>query len=285
MKIAVISDIHSNHVALRACIEDMKKIGVDGVIGLGDYVSDCPRPKETLHLLEQIQQEYPTWMIRGNREEYFIDYADGKIEDWSYSSYTGSLLYTYEHLNGNYIDWFRSLENTMVVQIPGTKPLTLAHGSPTSCRELLDAEHENTKFCLEELPTEYILAGHTHRQCVYEYAGKILINPGSIGVAIGVQRAANYVILEWKEKRWEPILKQVPYDFEELSRCFEESNLMDKGKVWPLAILHSINTGINYGPLCAKRAYDLAVEAGEEIKGRIVKEKYWMQAAREYGVL
>lgn len=285
MKIVALSDIHSNSIALTACLEEIKSMDIEGIVFLGDYVSDCPNPGATLTILSEVQRKYQTWFIRGNREEYFLDYQAGKFDDWSYTSYKGSLLYTYEHLKKKDLEWFKSLPNTRVIKLPGTKPITIAHGSPSCTRELLDAKMENTKESLRKCETEYLLCGHTHRQFIYRHEGKTLFNPGSVGVAIGVKKQAHYMVLTWENEEWIGEKRNVPYSFEELKKGFAKSNLMEKGKVWPKAILKSIETGINYGPLCAKRAYDLAVQHGEKIRDRIVPEKYWIMAAKEYHVI
>jgi predicted phosphodiesterase len=48
MKIAIIADIHSNYAALEACLESVRHEKADGIVFLGDYVSDCPYPQKTL---------------------------------------------------------------------------------------------------------------------------------------------------------------------------------------------------------------------------------------------
>ena len=40
MRVAVLSDIHSNYYAFKACYEDAVKCGAESFIFLGDYVSD-----------------------------------------------------------------------------------------------------------------------------------------------------------------------------------------------------------------------------------------------------
>lgn len=55
MKAAVLSDIHSNYHAFRACFQDAQMHGVDGFIFLGDYVSDLAEPEKTLDLLYEIR--------------------------------------------------------------------------------------------------------------------------------------------------------------------------------------------------------------------------------------
>lgn len=285
MKLAIFSDIHSNDVAFKVCIDYIKKQDIDGIIFLGDNVSDCPNPQATLHQIKQLDREYKTWHIKGNREEYLIKHADGAEDGWNYSSYKGSLLYTYEHLSKEDIDTFRMYPNTRVISIPRMAPITIAHGSPTSSRELLHKDKENTKYHLDTIETDYLLCGHTHAQFTYEYNGKILINPGSIGVAIGGYAVAHLAILEWKDIRWDYKLIQLPYNMEELKKKFEKSSLMEKAYIWPKCILKSIELGINMGPLCAKRAYDMAVEDGMSPSSNIVEETYWRRAAKELNII
>ena len=48
MKIAVMGDIHSNHIAFETCIKHALERNVDEFIFLGDYISDCSYPQLSL---------------------------------------------------------------------------------------------------------------------------------------------------------------------------------------------------------------------------------------------
>lgn len=284
MRLAVISDIHSNNIALQSCIDYIDSKDVNGIIFLGDNISDCPNPQDTLTLIKQLDERYQTWHINGNREEYFIKHKDGEesFNNWTYSSEKGSLLYTYENLTHDDIEYFRNCSNQGVVEIEGTAPITIVHGSPGLTRELLYEDQTNTDNYLETLDTDYLLCGHSHKQFTYSKYGKLLINPGSVGVAIGVKEQAHMAILEWNtnELKWDYDLVSIPYDFQELCNIFYKSELMEKAKLWPRLIMKSIETGTNYAPICAKAAYDLAIEAGEKITWYGIPEEYWQQASR-----
>lgn len=43
MNIAVLSDIHGNHIALEACMEYLEKQDIDAYCFLGDYVGGAAR--------------------------------------------------------------------------------------------------------------------------------------------------------------------------------------------------------------------------------------------------
>jgi len=75
--IAVISDIHSNYHALKACCEDAVHCGADSFIFLGDYISDLSLPQSTMDLVYDILDSYPAVCLRGNRERYMLECANG----------------------------------------------------------------------------------------------------------------------------------------------------------------------------------------------------------------
>ena len=68
-EIAVLADIHNNHVAFEACICLALEKGVQKFIFLGDYISDCPYPQRTMQLLYELEETYDCVFICGNREE------------------------------------------------------------------------------------------------------------------------------------------------------------------------------------------------------------------------
>ena len=68
MRLAVFSDVHSNHLALEACFAEAEKRGANLWIFLGDYISDCAYPHKTMELLYRAQQEHDCCFVKGNRE-------------------------------------------------------------------------------------------------------------------------------------------------------------------------------------------------------------------------
>ena len=77
MRVAVLSDIHANYHAFKACYDDAVRDGVDSFIFLGDYISDLAEPQKTMDLVYEIQANYPTICLRGNRERYMLDCEKG----------------------------------------------------------------------------------------------------------------------------------------------------------------------------------------------------------------
>ncbi|MCI8365011.1 MAG: hypothetical protein HFG34_08690 [Eubacterium sp.] len=72
MKIGIISDIHSNIIALKACTAYMESIFCNEYLFLGDYVSDTPYTRETLDYLYDFKSKHNCLFLRGNREDYML---------------------------------------------------------------------------------------------------------------------------------------------------------------------------------------------------------------------
>ena len=116
MKIAVLADIHSNHIALERCIEEAKKLGAEEFLFLGDYIGEMAYPEKTMECLEKLRKEYPCTFIRGNKENYWIDHKNGKHGDWNWidgTSGSGMLNYSFAHLSEEQITEFEQMPIAM----------------------------------------------------------------------------------------------------------------------------------------------------------------------------
>ena len=89
MRVAVLSDIHSNYYAFKACYEDAIKCGAEMFIFLGDYISDLSEPRKTMDLVYEIRSNYHTVGLRGNGEGYMLDC--GSSCNFTRGSKSGSL--------------------------------------------------------------------------------------------------------------------------------------------------------------------------------------------------
>ena len=274
MRIAAFGDIHSNHIALEACLAKLEQIGVDGIAFLGDYVSDCACPQKTLELMREASKRYRCWFIRGNREEYMIDHADGKSV-WKNNSQSGSVLYTYENLTQEDIEWFRSLPITMKVEIEGAPPFEICHGGHLRSRLMLLPGREEFDEELAQMETDLMLCAHTHETFICEKDGKTIANGGCVGLPSSGQTDASFVLLELTAGKWVPQLIRVAYDVEAVIREFHESGFMERGHVWARAVTKSLRTGQYYTLQCIELVNQYAKETAISFE----EETLWQRAA------
>ncbi len=279
MRLAAFGDIHSNHIALQACIAQAERVGIDGVLFLGDYVSDCACPQKTMSLIRQIAASYPAWFIRGNREEYMLKHAENPDDGWRRNSQTGSLLYTYENLTKMDLAWFESLPISLRVDIEGTAPFEICHGAMDRTRVMLLPGNAEADAAFDSTRTNLMVCAHTHHQFIARRAGKTIVNGGTLGVPNG-KIGAEYAILEWKDGRWTPELMRAEYDTQAVAREFRESGFMDAARVWARIVIHAICTGQDTTKQCVTLVDRYSGETGLPFG----EEALWQRAAEALGV-
>src|SRR5262245_16313658 len=69
MRVALISDLHANVVALEAVLADARRLGVDRIVCLGDVATLGPRPGEMLARLRDLGCP----CIMGNHDEFLLE--------------------------------------------------------------------------------------------------------------------------------------------------------------------------------------------------------------------
>lgn len=280
MRIAAFGDIHSNHFALEACLEDAQRQGIDGVAFLGDYVSDFPCPEKTLALIRETAAKLPTWMIRGNREEYLLRHAQNPGENWRRGSRSGSLLYTYEHLAGEDLRAFEQMPIAMTVRVDGMESFEVCHGAPWQSRWMLLPDTPEGDEVLHSMQTRLLLCAHTHQTFVYERDGKSIVNGGAVGFPEKGDTRAGYVLLESMNGRWRVRNRRVQYDVEAELREFDESGFVDWGNVWARAVAACLRTGRDYLKECLRSVDQDARRTGLTADC----EMLWEKAAESLGI-
>lgn len=250
MRFAVISDIHGNYKALEAFLEYIGRHPVDGIIGLGDYVTDGPYPQRIMKLLYEMQDRYQCILARGNREEYLLSNADNHLE-WKISSTTGMLLYTLENLTVKDLKFFETLPSERKLGVEGLPTLYLCHGVPGRIRGNMAEEAGLRDKVLKELKFSYLLGGHSHFQEIFVRDGKTYINPGSLGLAFdGIGGNAQFAVLTGQGVDWRAERLSIPYDVEGFLKDFEDCGADKIGLTLNRAICKSLKTGINYFYKC-----------------------------------
>jgi putative phosphoesterase len=210
LKIAVLSDIHGNIAALEPVLREAKEAGVKRLFVLGDMIDYYYQPDAVLAALEP----WDKVVIQGNHERFLIPM--GKVRDKSailatYKLQFGSgLIRVLDLLNQEQIDMLLNLPMSVTVEADGAKCL-LAHGSPQDPDEYVypDAPSSVKQRCLE-VDADFVFLGHTHRPFSYEFAGKMLVNVGSVGQARDHGGAASWALLDTKARTVE--LQKTPYD-------------------------------------------------------------------------
>ena len=273
MKVAVLSDIHSNYYAFKACYEDAIKSGAEMFIFLGDYVSDLSEPQRTMDLVYEIGSKYPTICLRGNREGYMLDCESG-ISNFTRGSKFGSLLFTYEQLRKKDLEFIRGLKISDTIEIAGVR-IEIAHAVMDNDRFYFDSNDGHTADIFPQMKCDYLLTGHSHKQYIQRNAGKTIINPGSVGIPQGGTPHPKYALLDIVNSSISCQLREVPYDMTAAIHSQFASGLVDCAKYWAIGILYDIITGDEWV---------LKLLSTVEKTGDFANEEAWKSAAIELGM-
>ncbi|MCE7734810.1 MAG: metallophosphoesterase family protein [Candidatus Heimdallarchaeota archaeon] len=210
-KICVISDIHSNYVALEAVVKDMETREFDAVINLGDLVGYYTEPNDVVEQVRKIANV----SVLGNH-----DFAIIEPEALLYSTLQEAAKEALDHnknlLESDHFSWLKTLPLKIILKTPYAT-LTLVHGDPVTIFGYIYGLNEelfenSIKQSLKHVTTDYLLVGHSHLQGEYydNSTNRIYINPGAVGQPRDKDPRAAYAIIDL-EKRTHKLIR-VPYD-------------------------------------------------------------------------
>jgi putative phosphoesterase len=179
MKIALISDLHANAIALHEVLRDAKAGGVDQVICLGDVATLGPAPHEVLQILRELKAP----CILGNHDEFMLDPA--LIHSYTEAPFiVAAVEHCRSQLSSEELAFLRTFERSLDLQLAPEVSLMLFHGSPRSHMEdlLATTPPDVLEQQLGERRATVMAGGHTHIQMLRQHRGTLLLNPGSVGL-------------------------------------------------------------------------------------------------------
>lgn len=227
MKIAAISDIHSNVYALDAVLKDIKTRGVNVTVNLGDILYGPIAPRATYDLL----MAHNIVTIRGNQDRQIYEATKSDIEQ------NPTLAFILNDLGPEPLEWMKALPPTHQL----TDDVFLCHGTPTSDLIYLLENVETGKpvvrsekeilSLLGNQKSSVVVCGHTHiPRAVSLASGQLIVNTGSVGLPAycddepivhameNYSPHANYVILEKHDNDWSVNTINVAYDYQKAAQ-------------------------------------------------------------------
>jgi diadenosine tetraphosphatase ApaH/serine/threonine PP2A family protein phosphatase len=233
MRALIISDIHSNIIALETVLEHAGK--VDAVWCLGDVVGYGPNPNECVQLLK----EQPNLVcLLGNHDAAAISMVS--VQTFNLEA-RQAVEWTQEVLTEDSTAFLQECPASMEVE-----NVTLAHGSPRRpvFEYLLDTRSATENF--EFFNTEYCFVGHSHLPVNFhlredDYMARLsippigqtlqlypraILNPGSVGQPRDRDPRAAYAIYDSESHIW--VYNRVEYDIATTQERMREHNLPER---------------------------------------------------------
>jgi predicted phosphodiesterase len=213
VRIALVSDLHGNELALERVLGDARDAGYDQLVCLGDTATLGPRPSEVLARLRDLGCP----CLLGNHDEFML--VPELVEGYSPLPVLRTSVHeTRARLSADEIAFIRGFQRTLAVG-----DAFLYHGTPRSNVEdlLVSTPDALVDEMLAGHEAKVFAGGHTHLQMVRQHHGALVVNTGSVGAPFReyasngppvILSLAEYAIIEIDDGRIRVDLRRVELD-------------------------------------------------------------------------
>jgi putative phosphoesterase len=203
MKIAILSDIHGNYVALNAVLRELKGESIDQFICLGDVAGTGPQPRECLESIQQLNCA----VVMGNVDAWLLDPKLTNPDDGDTKIIEEIDMWCAEQLSDEHREFIASFKERVSLK---SHKLLAFHGSPRSFDDVINSTTPLSELepMLNNTDAEILVGGHTHEATVRRLGDSLYINPGSIGLPFEINREtgdvgsppwAEYALIEFSD--------------------------------------------------------------------------------------
>jgi putative phosphoesterase len=211
MRIAVISDIHSNLEALASVITHIRLQRIKTIWVAGDIIGYCASPNEVLQFLRRENAV----MIAGDHDQEVLTLGDLKF----FNEYAQqALIYTNKVLTEENKAFLKTLKETHEETLDNRR-IFMVHGSPNNpLKEYVYSTTPdiNLLAMLNKVKADILILGHTHQPFVRRVRGSLVINPGSVGQPRDNSPTSEYCILD--PMYMQATIQRVKYDINAASK-------------------------------------------------------------------
>lgn len=231
MRVALLSDLHGNELALDAVLADVREQGTDQIVCLGDTAALGPRPCAVLARLRDLGCP----CVLGNHDAFMLDldlirsYNDAPV-------IVEAVAWCQAQLSSTDREFISTFVPRLELELSSELRLLLFHGSPRSYMEdiLSTTPSEQLDAMLHGQTATVMAGGHTHIPMLRRQRGTLLVNPGSVGLSFEqyvagktpkLQAFAEWASVEVRQGKISVNLHRVPLDRHALKREAEAVDL------------------------------------------------------------
>ena len=210
MKVGVISDVHSNRIALDAVLDDMPP--VEALLCAGDVVGYNPWPADCVDTIS----DRATACVMGNHDRAVVAETPFAFNGMA----KAGVEYSRAELNDLQRDWLAHLPDSCLAC---DRRVKIVHGHPDNPDHYTYPEEFDADMLGDE---DVLVMGHTHIQHHETYDDGIVMNPGSVGQPRDGNPDAAYAVLDLDELTVDE--RRVAYDIEAVQEAVRETGLPNK---------------------------------------------------------
>lgn len=233
MRLAILSDIHGNPIALNAVLADIQAQGeIDAYWVLGDFSAIGYDPVTPLQKVMELPN---VRFVRGNTDRYVVTgelpLSEEKVrEDFAlfpqFVESTKSFVWTRGYLTASgWLDWLANLPLEQRLTLPDGTRLLGVHSSPGRDDGAgIQPQHSDAELetRLAGCEADLVIVGHTHIPLDRRVGGIHAINLGSVSNPVTAGLQATYVILNADSNGYSVQFRRVDYDHLAVIKAIEQ---------------------------------------------------------------
>jgi len=199
-RIAVLSDVHGNAVALAAVRKAIEAARPDAIAVAGDHVLNGPDPAAVVDGLRELEAD-GALIIQGNTDIAVADFDYGAAFPWYTDGVADAIVraaeWAHDALGEERLDWLRRLPAERRLRIDETLVL-VTHGSPGSQTAGFDRDLDPSVTIerLSRTDARIVCCGHTHVPDVRDFGWRQIVNSGSAGYVFDGDPTASWALVE-----------------------------------------------------------------------------------------
>ncbi len=200
-RLAALSDIHGNAIALRAVLDDIEKTRPDAILVAGDLVLNGPEPAAVVDALRALD-ERGALIVQGNTDIAVADFdyaaAFPSMTDGVPDAIQDAAEWAHDALGDARVDWLRRLPAERRWRAEDGTLVLVCHGSPGSQTAGFDRDLDPsiTTERLAQTDARVIVCGHTHLPEVRDLGWKVIVNDGSAGYVFDGEPTATWALID-----------------------------------------------------------------------------------------
>jgi predicted phosphodiesterase len=219
VRVAILSDIHGNAVALDACLADLAANGgAERIVAAGDLCMDGPRPRKVVRRL----REAGAHVVRGNTDR-MIALEDPAQYD---ADEQAAIMWQRGALGQDLVAWLGAAPLTIAIG-NDADGLLVTHATPKRDDEHVwpDAGDEQLEAIVAGVVQRTIAFGHLHVPYVRQWRDRTFVNVASAGLPKDGDPRAHYAILTKQNGGWSVRSRRVAFDVDRVERQIRRSGM------------------------------------------------------------
>lgn len=202
MKLAILSDVHGNCLALDTVLADIAGLGVDHIICNGDMIQSGPQPAETVQRLRDskcsvVMGNSDAWLLSGIETDAHL------ISEERRKKLNAVRAWSLAQLSDGDRAFIAAFPLTLEIPLGHDRNLLAFHGSPTDFDQFLlpSTPEEAFQEILKPYAHKILTGGHMHLPYTRRLrdSQNFFFNPGSVGVAYNHEQSGAGLLDPWCE--------------------------------------------------------------------------------------